>query len=116
MKSIPVVAQAVVVAHRQRYLAALITLDPERVELEAREAGSDARDVAAAAECATFRAHVERQIERVNERLARVQSVKRFTILKAELTVDGGELTPTLKLRRKIIAQKYAREIDSMYV
>ena len=115
LKSIPVVAQAVVVGDRQKYLAALVTLDPEKLETEAREAGSSARDMRAAAECDTFRAHLEKQIERVNERLARVQTVKRFTILPNELTVDGGELTPTMKLRRKIIAKKYAKEIESMY-
>ena len=116
LKSIPVVAQAVVVGDRQKYLAALVTLDPERLLAEARAAGSAARDAATAAECATFRAHLERQIEKINERLARVQTVKRFTILPSELTVDGGELTPTLKLRRKVIAQKYAQQIESMYV
>jgi long-subunit acyl-CoA synthetase (AMP-forming) len=116
LKSIPVVAQAVVVGDRQKYLAALVTLDPERLPAEAQAAGSDARDAEAAAACATFRAHLERQIEKINERLARVQTVKRFTILPSELTVDGGELTPTLKLRRKIIAQKYAQQIESMYV
>jgi long-subunit acyl-CoA synthetase (AMP-forming) len=115
LKSIPVVAQAVVVGDRQKYLAALVTLDPERVAAEAQVAGSAARDVAAAATCETFRAHLERQIDKVNERLARVQTVKRFTILPAELTVDGGELTPTLKLRRKVIAQKYATQIESMF-
>jgi long-subunit acyl-CoA synthetase (AMP-forming) len=116
LKSIPVVAQAVVVGDRQKYLAALVTLDPERLLAEAQAAGSAARDAATAAECATFRAHLERQIEKINERLARVQTVKRFTILPSELTVDGGELTPTLKLRRKVIAQKYAQQIESMYV
>jgi len=116
LKSIPVVAQAVVVGDRQKYLAALVTLDPERLLAEARAAGSAAHDAATAAECATFRAHLERQIEKINERLARVQTVKRFTILPSELTVDGGELTPTLKLKRKVIAQKYARQIESMYV
>jgi len=116
LKSIPVVAQAVVVGDRQKYLAALVTLDPERLLAEARAAGSAAHDAATAAECATFRAHLERQIEKINERLARVQTVKRFTILPSELTVDGGELTPTLKLRRKVIAQKYAQQIESMYV
>ena len=116
LKSIPVVAQAVVVGDRQKYLAALVTLDPERLPAEAQAAGSPALDVESAATCATFRAHLERQIEKVNERLARVQTVKRFTILPAELTVDGGELTPTLKLKRKVIAQKYATQIESMYV
>ncbi len=115
LKSIAVVGQAVVVGDRQKYLAALITLDPERVPAEAAALGSSAKDVASASSCAMFRAHIEKEIERVNERLARVQTVKRFTILAAELTVDGGELTPTLKLKRKIIAQKYAKEIDSMY-
>jgi long-subunit acyl-CoA synthetase (AMP-forming) len=115
LKSIPVVAQAVVVGDRQKYLAALLTLDPERVVAEAQAAGSAARDVASAASCATFRAHLEKQIEKVNERLARVQTVKRFAILPAELTVDGGELTPTLKLKRKVIAKKYAEVIASMY-
>jgi long-subunit acyl-CoA synthetase (AMP-forming) len=115
LKSIPVVAQAVVVGDRQKYLAALLTLDPERVVTEAELAGSPARDSSAAATCDAFRAHVEKQIERMNERLARVQTVKRFTILPNELTVDGGELTPTLKLRRKVIVQKYAKEIDAMY-
>jgi long-subunit acyl-CoA synthetase (AMP-forming) len=115
LKSIPVVAQAVVVGDRQKDLAALFTLDPERVLIEAKEAGSDARDMAAAASCATFRAHLEKQIEAVNERLARVQTIKRFTILPAELTVDSGELTPTLKLRRKVILQKYAEQIAAMY-
>jgi long-subunit acyl-CoA synthetase (AMP-forming) len=115
LKSIPVVAQAVVVGDRQKYLAALLTLDPERVVAEAQAAGSAARDVESAASCATFRAHLEKQIEKVNERLARVQTVKRFAILPTELTVDGGELTPTLKLKRKVIAKKYADVIDSMY-
>jgi len=115
LKSIPAVAQAVVVGDRQKYLAALLTLDPERVASEAAAAGSSARDVRAAATCETFRAHIERRVHEVNERLARVQAVKRFTILPGELTVDGGELTPTLKLRRKVIAQKYAEQIAALY-
>jgi len=116
LKSIPVIAQAVVIGDRQKYLAALVTLDPERVASEAEVAGSVARDTHAAATCVVFRAHVEKQIDKLNERLARVQTIKRFTILPNELTVDSGELTPTLKLRRKVIMAKYAKEIESMYV
>jgi len=116
LKSIPAIGQAVVVGDRQRYLAALITLDPERVASAATAAGSPARDAESASSCATFRAYIEKEIERVNERLARVQTVKRFTILPRELSIDAGELTPTLKLKRKVIAQRYAKEIDSMFV
>ena len=115
LKSIPAVAQAVVVGDRQKYLAALLTLDVERVAAEAALAGSPARDAGAASACPVFQSYVEKQIEKLNERLARVQTVKRFTILPNELTVDSGELTPTLKLRRKVIVQKYAREIEAMY-
>ncbi len=115
LKAIPVVGQAVVIGDRRKYLSALLSLDPERVEEEARLAGSPARTVAEAATCATFKAHLDRQVEEINGRLARVQTIKRYTILPAEMTVDGGELTPTLKLRRKVIGEKYHAEIEAMY-
>ena len=113
--SIPVVAQAVVVGDRRKYLAALVTLDPERVATEAEAAGSPARDLATASKCSAFHAHVEKQIEMVNRKLARVQTVKRFVILPNEFTVAGGELTPTMKLKRRVIAAKYEKEIESLY-
>jgi long-subunit acyl-CoA synthetase (AMP-forming) len=112
---IPVVAQAVVVGDRRRYLAALVTLDPERIAAEAEAAGSPARDPSAAARCKAFHAHLHRQIEVVNARLARVQTVKRFAILPSELTIAGGELTPTLKLKRRVILAKYEKEIEELY-
>ena len=115
LKSIPVVAQAVVVGDRQKYLAALVTLDPERITTEAQVIGSAAKDMRQASACNTFRAYIEKQIEEMNGRLARVQTIKRFTILPNELTIDGGELTPTMKLKRKVILQKYAKEIEAMY-
>jgi long-subunit acyl-CoA synthetase (AMP-forming) len=115
LASIPIVAQAVAIGDRRKYIAALVTLDPERVAAEAQAAGSNARDVASAATCAKFRAHVEKQIAGVNTKLARVQTVKRFVILPGELTVAGGELTPTMKLKRRVIATKYAKEIESLY-
>jgi long-subunit acyl-CoA synthetase (AMP-forming) len=54
-------------------------------------------------------------LDAVNQRLARVQTIKRFAILPAELSIDGGELTPTLKLKRKSIAEKYAHVIEQLY-
>ena len=113
--SIPVVAQAVVVGDRRKYLTALVTLDPERVPVEAEAAGSPARDPVSAAKCEAFRAHLERQIEAVNRRLARVQTVKKFAILPNELTVAGGELTPTMKLKRRVILAKYETVIEGLY-
>jgi long-subunit acyl-CoA synthetase (AMP-forming) len=115
LKSIGVVSQAVVVGDRRRYLAALLTLDAEKLATVASAAGSSAKTPADAASCATFTAHLQREIDAVNARLARVQTVKRFAVLPSELSIDGGELTPTLKLRRKVIAEKHARVIEQLY-
>jgi len=115
LKGIPVVAQAVVIGDRRKYLAALVTLDPERLKSEAELAGSPARTVDEAATCNVFRKHLEKQIETVNGKLARVQTIKRFAIIAAEFTIDGGELTPTMKVKRKVVNEKYKVEIEAMY-
>jgi long-subunit acyl-CoA synthetase (AMP-forming) len=116
LKSVPVIAQAVVVGDRMKYLGALVTLDPEKIADEARAAGSPAADVKQAAGCPLFRAHLERQVEAINAKLARVQTIKRFSIIPHEFTIDGGELTPTMKIKRKVINAKYKDEIDRLYV
>ena len=115
LKSIPGVAQVVLVGDSRPYVAALLTLDPERLAQLAAQAGSPARDLAAAGECPLLRAHLERQIERVNADLARYESVRRFALLPGELSVQGGELTPTLKLKRRVIREKYAAQIEALY-
>lgn len=115
LKSIPVVSQAVVIGDRQRYLSVLLTLDPSKVPEVARVAGSPAHDVVSASRCERFAAYLAREIEAANARLARVQTVKRFAIVPGEFTVEGGELTPTLKLRRKVIEAKYAEVIAGLY-
>lgn len=115
LKSIPVVSQAVVVGDRRRHLSALLTLDPEKISSVASVAGSRARTPEEAGRCERFAAYLQREIDAVNQRLARVQTVKRFAILPAELSIDAGELTPTLKLRRKVITEKYAHVIEQLY-
>lgn len=115
LKGIPVVAQAVVIGDRRKYLSALVTLDPDRVKAEAELAGSPARTVDDAAACTTFRKHLQKQIDGVNEKLARVQTIKRFAIIPTEFSIEGGELTPTMKVKRKIVNEKYEREIEALY-
>ena len=84
------------------YNVALITLDPDTA------GGRSADDP-------TVLAEVEAQIARANERLARVEQIKRFTVLPHDWIADGDELTPTSKLKRRAIAAKYATEIEGMY-
>lgn len=115
LKSIPVVAQAVVLGDRRKYLTALLTLDPERVAKEAEACGSPARTPEEAAKCAIFKKHVEKQIAEINKSLARVQTIKKFTIVPKDFSIEGGELTPTMKVKRKVVNEKYKKEIEEMY-
>jgi long-subunit acyl-CoA synthetase (AMP-forming) len=94
---------------------ALLTLDPARLAAAAQAAGSPARSTAEAAACPVFRAHLAARLEKVNAELARYESIRNFAILPQELSVDGGELTPTLKLKRRVIHARYAAEIDALY-
>ena len=115
LKSIPVVAQAVVIGDKRKFLSALVTLDPERVAQEAKDAGSSASTAAEAAECETFQAHLQKQVDEVNDRLSRVEAIRKVFILPEELTIEGGELTPTMKLKRRVINDKYGEQIESIY-
>lgn len=115
LKTIPVLAQAAVVGDRKNYLAALITLDPERLPAEAEAAGSPARTLEEAATDPILRKRLEEQIEEVNSQLARYEMIRRFTILPGEFTIEGGELTPTMKLKRRVVNEKYAEEIRELY-
>jgi long-subunit acyl-CoA synthetase (AMP-forming) len=62
-----------------------------------------------------FRTHVERQIDVLNGKLARVQTIKKFALIPGEFSIDGGELTPTMKIRRKVVNEKYKVEIAALY-
>ena len=115
LKAIPVISQAVVIGDRRPYLTALFTLDPEKVESEAGIAGSPAKTAAEAAKCEKFKAYLQGKVDAVNATLARVQTIKKFVILPQELSIEGEELTPTMKLKRRIVHEKYMREIESMY-
>ena len=107
LKQAPVIAEAVVIGDRRKFLTALITLD----EAAARKL-APAGELARAPE---IEAAVQRQIDEVNRELARVEQIKKFSILSRPFGIDTGELTPTMKLKRKVIAQKYEREISAMY-
>ena len=115
LKAIGVVSQAVVIGDRRKYLSALFTLDPEKIVAEAGQCGSSARDAKTAATCESFKAHLQKQVDGVNTSLARVQTIKKWTIIPDEFTPEGGELTPTMKLKRRVVNEKYGEQIESMY-
>jgi long-subunit acyl-CoA synthetase (AMP-forming) len=115
LKAIPGVAQAVVVGDRMKYLAALLTLDAEKLPSVAETAGSPARTVEEARHCGKLKSYIEGQVAVVNQRLARVQTIKRWVIVPGDFSIEGGELTPTMKIKRKVIREKYSKEIESLY-
>ncbi|MCB9730397.1 MAG: AMP-binding protein [Deltaproteobacteria bacterium] len=115
IKAIPVVAQAVVIGDRRKFLSALLVLDSEQVAATAEALGSPARTSAQAAECPKFRAHLQQELDELNKSLARVQTIKKFTILPEEFSIEGGEMTPTMKVKRKVVNEKYSGAIETMY-
>jgi long-subunit acyl-CoA synthetase (AMP-forming) len=115
LKQIPAISQAVAIGDRRPYVAALLAVDPNRVTAEAEKAASPARTPEEAARCSAFKAHVEKEVEEINRGLARYEQIKRFALLPSELTTDGGELTPTMKLKRRVIHEKYHDAIEALY-
>ncbi|MCB9733915.1 MAG: AMP-binding protein [Deltaproteobacteria bacterium] len=115
LKAIPVVSQAVVIGDRRKFLTALITLDADRVAQDAAAAGSPAKDSEQAASCPIFNKWLMGEIEKLNEKLARVQTIKKVTIVPVDFSVEGGEMTPTMKVKRKAVNEKYASVIEGMY-
>jgi long-chain acyl-CoA synthetase len=114
LKQIPLVSQAVAIGDRRKYISALLTLDPEATRSWAQQNRVEG-NLAAISESEELIAEVQRGLDVANQDLARVEQVKRFAILPADWEPGGDELTPTMKLKRKPIAQKYAGEIESLY-
>ena len=115
LREIEGIAHAVLVGEQRNFLAALLTLDPAALPTLAERLGSPASSLAEAAGCPILRAFLGREIERVNGALARFENVRKFEVLATEFSVDGGELTPTLKLKRKVVRQKFADRIEQLY-
>lgn len=116
LTEIPLVSQAVVIGDQRKYLSALVTLVPEELERFCREAGIMERDPTRLASHPQVRDVVQRAIDQnVNPRLARHETIKRFDILPSELSEGAGELTPTMKIKRKVVSSRYASHIDRLY-
>ncbi len=116
IQTIEGVARAVVVGDRMPYLAALITLDPEALDPLADAAGVPRAEAATLAMDAKVQAWIQAQVEtHCNQKVARVQTIKRVAVLPVEFTVEGGELTPTMKVKRAVVHERYADEIAGLY-
>jgi long-subunit acyl-CoA synthetase (AMP-forming) len=115
LKMIPLVDQAIAIGDRRKFISALLTLDPEVAPAWAAKQGIEDTDLALLAENPQVIEEVQRGVDAANEDLARVEGVKRFKLLAEPWEPGGDELTPTMKLKRKPIADKYADEIEALY-
>jgi long-subunit acyl-CoA synthetase (AMP-forming) len=115
LKLIPLVDQAVAIGDRRKFISALLTLDPEAASAWAKQNGVDGGDLASLAETQEMIDEVERGLKEANEGLSHVEQVKKFKILPGPWDPGGDELTPTMKLKRRPIADKYAEEIEALY-
>jgi long-chain acyl-CoA synthetase len=115
LKMIPLVDQAVAIGDRRKFISALLTLDPEAAPAWAAKHRIEDADLGSLARNPKVVAEVQRGVDTANADLARVEGVKRFKLLAQPWEPGGDELTPTMKLKRKPIADKYAAEIDALY-
>jgi len=109
------ISQAVVIGDRRPYLVALITLDPEEAPALAAQLGLDGADMAAMSQDDRVRAEIQKALDEVNSHVGPVEQVKRFEILDHDLSQETGELTPTLKVKRNVVHEKYADVVDRVY-
>jgi long-chain acyl-CoA synthetase len=109
------ISQAVVIGDRRPYLVALITLDPEEAPALAEQLGLVSADLPTMAQDERVRAEVQKALDEVNSHVGPVEQVKRFEILDHDLSQETGELTPTLKVKRNVVHEKYAGVVDRIY-
>jgi long-chain acyl-CoA synthetase len=108
------VSQAVMYGDRRPYPVALITLDPEEIGPWARERGLP-EDMASLVEADEVVALIQEILDRANAKYAKVEQIKKFALLDHDLTQEAGELTPTLKLKRNVVNEKYADVFEGLY-
>jgi len=109
------IGQVVAIGDARKYVTALITLDPEAAPVHAKRLGLDELPLAELVQAPELIAEVEAVVARANQRLHGNEQIKKFTVLGTAWVPDGEELTPTAKLKRRVINVKYAADIEEMY-
>ncbi len=111
----PLIGQCIAIGDGRPYNVALIVLDPDYAPVWAASHGLEGTPIPELASDETLLAAVQEGVEEANAKMARVEQIKKFRILPEEWSPGGDELTPTMKLKRKPIAEKYASEIEGLY-
>src|SRR3977135_1438863 len=115
LKADPFISQAMVYGDRKPYPIALITVNPDELAKFARDNGILTTDPAVVVKHPKVLERIGRTVEGTNPQLQSYAKIKKFTVLPADFTQEGGELTPTLKVKRKVVSEKYQRAIEELF-
>jgi long-chain acyl-CoA synthetase len=109
------ISRAVVYGDRRQYLTAILAIDADEAQALAEKVGSDSADPAALAADPKVRAELQAAVDETNKRFARIEQIKRFAILERDLSQEDEELTPTLKVKRNVVYERYADVFRGLY-
>ncbi|MCF8168125.1 MAG: long-chain fatty acid--CoA ligase [Rhodoferax sp.] len=115
LKFSPYITDAVVIGDKRPYLTVIIMIDQENVEKFAQDTDVPFSNYASLTRSPEVQALIQAELERVNKKFARVEQIKKFFLLETQLSAEDEELTPTMKLKRKLVEKKYAPQIEAMY-
>jgi long-chain acyl-CoA synthetase len=115
LKFSPYITDAVVIGDKLPYLTVIIMIDQENVEKFAQDADIPFSNYSSLTRAPEIQSLIQSELDRVNKKFARVEQIKKFFLLETQLTAEDEELTPTMKLKRKLVEKKYAPQIEAMY-
>ena len=115
LKFSPFITDAVVIGDKRPYLTVIVMIDQENVEKFAQDADIPFSNYASLTRAPEVQALIQGEIDRVNKKFARVEQIKKFFLLENQLGAEDEELTPTMKLKRKLVEKKYMPQIEAMY-
>ena len=115
LKFSPYITDAVVIGDKRAYLTVIVMIDQENVEKFAQDQDVPFSNYASLTKAPEVQALIQGELDRVNKKFARVEQIKKFFLLDTQLTAEDEELTPTMKLKRKLVEKKYSPQIEAMY-
>jgi len=115
LKFSPYITDAVVIGDKRAYLTVIVMIDQENVEKFAQDQDVPFSNYASLTKAPEVQALIQGELDRVNKKFARVEQIKKFFLLDTQLTAEDEELTPTMKLKRKLVESKYSPQIEAMY-